>query len=180
MPPSSPSPQQQAKMEGDQRTAAGKKMVVVVEKNGRSDVVDQETEGPEEMSIHQQEMVIVVEKEDGSDVEQQLPAKAPPPSWPPPKLQGLPAGLRALIARSDPSGTWWWFGVRYDGGHGKEDVNKRTGIGTGSMISILGSWGKEPGRRRLTRPRYELVRAEEKSSPTREDYARYRHVLHLM
>ena len=50
-------------------------------------------------------MVVVVEKEDGSDVEQQLPAKAPPPSWPPPKLQGLPAGLRALIERSDPSGT---------------------------------------------------------------------------
>ena len=59
-----------------------------------------------------------------------------------PKLQGLPAGLRALIARSDPSGTWW-FGVRYDGGHGKEDVKKRTGIGTGCMVSILGSWGKE-------------------------------------
>ena len=109
-------------MEGDQRTAAGKEMVVIVEKDGRSDVVDKETGGPEEISIQQQEMVVVVEKEDGSDVEQQLPAKAPPSPWPPPKLQGLSAGLRALIARSDPSVTWRWFGVGYDGGHGKEDV----------------------------------------------------------
>ena len=81
-------------------------MVVVVEKDGRFDAVDKETGGPEEMSIQLQEMVMVVEKDDGSDVEQQLPAKAAPSSWPPPKLQGLPAGLGALIARSDPSGTW--------------------------------------------------------------------------
>ena len=74
MPPSSPSPQQQAKMEGDQRTTAGKEMVVVVEKDGRSNVVDKETGGPDEMSIQQQEMVVVVEKEDGSDVEPQLRA----------------------------------------------------------------------------------------------------------
>ena len=163
-------------MEGDQRTAAGKKMVVVVEKNGRSDVVDQETEGPEEMSIHQQEMVIVVEKEDGSDVEHQLPAKAPPSPWPARKLRGLPAGLRALIARSDPFGTWWWFGVRYDGGHGKEDTKKTKGIGTGCMTSIFGNWREELGRRRLTRPRHKRVREKGKSSPTRNDYARCRHV----
>ena len=80
-------------------------MVVVVEKDGRSDVVDRETGGAEEMSIQQQEMVAVVEKEDGSDVEQELPAKAPLSPWPPPKFQGLPAGLKALIARSNPSGT---------------------------------------------------------------------------
>ena len=54
MPPSSPSPRQQAKMEGDQRTVAGKEMVVVVEKDGRSDVVDTETGGAEEMPIQQQ------------------------------------------------------------------------------------------------------------------------------
>ena len=125
MPPSSPSPQQQAKMEGDQPTAAGEEKGVVVEKDGRSDVVDKEKWGPEEMSMQQQEMV-VVEKEDGSDVEKQLQAKAPPSPWPPPTLQGLPAGLRALIARSDPSGTRWWFDVKYDGGHGKEDVKKIT------------------------------------------------------
>ena len=102
-------------------------------------MVDKETGGLEEMSIQQQEMVVAVVKEDDADVEQQLPAKAPPSLLPPPKLQGLPAGLKALIARSDPSGTWWWFGVRYDGGHGKEDMMKRTGIGTGCMVSILGS-----------------------------------------
>ena len=126
MPPSSPSPQQQAKMEGDQRTAARKETLVVVEKDGRSDVMDKETGGAEEMSIQQQEMVVDVEKDNGSDVEQQMQAKAPSP-WPPPKLQGLPAGLRALIARSDPSGPWW-SGVRYDGGHGKEDIRKKRGI----------------------------------------------------
>ena len=169
MPPSSPSPQQQAKMEGDQRTAAGKEMVVVVEKDSRSDVVDKETGGLEEKSMQQQEMVVVVEKEEGSDVEQRLPAEAPTSPWPPPTLQGLPAGLRALIARSDPSGTRWWFDVKYDGGHGKEDVKKITGIGTGCMVSIFGSWGKEPGRRRLTRTSRERVREKEKSSPTRED-----------
>ena len=85
-----------------------------------------------------------------------------------------------MLALSDPSGTWWWFGVRYDGGHGKEDAKKRTGIGTGCMVSIFGSWEKEPGRRRLTRPRREQVREKEKSSPTREDYAQYRHVFCLM
>ena len=53
MPPSSPSPQQQAKKEGDQRTAAGKEMVVVVEKDGRSDVVDNGTGGPGETSTQQ-------------------------------------------------------------------------------------------------------------------------------
>ena len=42
MPPSSPSPQQQAKMEGDQPTAAGEEKGVVVEKDGRSDVVDKD------------------------------------------------------------------------------------------------------------------------------------------
>ena len=73
-------------------------MVVVVEKDGRSDVVGKETGGPEELSIQHQEMMVVVEKQDGSDVEQMLPAKAPPSLWPSPKLQGLPAGLRALIA----------------------------------------------------------------------------------
>ena len=136
VPPSSPSPQQQAKMEGDQRAAAWKEMLVDMEKDGWSDVVEKDTGG--------QEMVVVAEKEDGSDVEQQLPAKTPQSPWPPPKRKGLPAGLRALIARSDPSGTWWWFGVRYDGGHGKEDVKKRTGIGTGCMVSVFGSWGKKP------------------------------------
>ena len=50
-------------MEGDQRTAARKETLVVVEKDGRSDVVDKETGGAEEISIQQQEMV--VEKEDG-------------------------------------------------------------------------------------------------------------------
>ena len=70
--------------------------------------------------------------------------------------------------------------MRYDGGHGMEDVKKRTGIGTGCMVSIFGSWEKEPGRRRLTRPRREQVREKEKSSPTREDYAQYRHVFCLM
>ena len=54
-------------MEGDQPTAAGEEKGVVVEKDGRSDVVDKEKWGPEEMSMQQQEMV-VVEKEDGSDV----------------------------------------------------------------------------------------------------------------
>ena len=128
------------------------------------------------MSIQQQEMGVVVEKEDGSDVEQQLPAKAPPSPWPPPKIQGLPVGLRALIARSDPFGTWWWFGVRYDGGHGKEDTKKTKGIGTGCMTSIFGNWREELGRRRLTRPRHKRVREKGKSSPTRNDYARCRHV----
>ena len=70
--------------------------------------------------------------------------------------------------------------MRYDGGHGKEDAKKRTGIGTGCMVSIFGSWEKEPGRRRLTRPRRERVREKEKSSHTREDYAGYRHVFYLM
>ena len=74
MPPSSSSPQKQAKTEGDQRTSAGKGMVVVVEKDGRSDVVDIETGRAEEILIQQQEMVVVVEKEDGSDVEPQLRA----------------------------------------------------------------------------------------------------------
>ena len=106
-------------------------MPVDVEKEGRPDVVDKETEGPEEIPIQRQEMVVVVEKEYGSDAEQQLPAKAPPSLLPPPKLQGLPAGLKALIARSDPSGTWWWISVRCDDGHGKEDVKKRMVIGTG-------------------------------------------------
>ena len=39
-----------------------------------------------------------------------------------------------------------------DGGHGKEDLWKRTGIGTGYMVSIFGGWGKEPDGRRLTKP----------------------------
>ena len=73
-------------MEGDQRTSAGKEMVVVVEKDGRPDLVDKKTGGPEEMSTQQAEMMVVVEKEGGSDVEQQLPAKALPSPWPPPKL----------------------------------------------------------------------------------------------
>ena len=83
--------------------------------------------------------MLVVEKEDGSDVEQHRPAKAPPSPWSPPELLALPAGLRALTAGSDPSGTCWWFCVRYDGGHGKEDVKERTGIGTSRMVSIFES-----------------------------------------
>ena len=67
MPPSSLSSQQQVKMKRDRHTAAGKEMVVVVEKDGRSDVVDKETGGAEEISIQQQERV--VEKEDGPDGE---------------------------------------------------------------------------------------------------------------
>ena len=155
-------------------------MVVVADKDSRTDVVDKETGGPMEMSTHRQEMSVVVEIEDGSDVEQQLPAKAPPSPWPPAELQGLTAGLRALIARPGPSGTRKWFGVRYDGGHSKEDLKKMTRIGSGCMVSIFGSWGEEPGCRRLTRPRRKRVREKEKSSPTRLDYARYRHVFCLM
>ena len=96
--------------------------------------------------------------------QQQLPAKAPPTSRPPPTLQELPAGLGALIARSDPFGTW--CGVRDDAGeHGDEDLNKRTGISTGYMVSIFGGWAKEPGCRRPTRPRRERVREKENRHP---------------
>ena len=87
--------------------------------------------------------------------------------------------MGALVARSDSSGTW--CDVRDDEGeHGDEDLKKRTAIGTGYMVSIFGSWGKEPVRRRLTQPRRERVREEEKSSPTRENYAQFRHVFYFM
>ena len=47
-------------------------------------------------------------------------------------------GEGALIARPDSSGTWL-FGVGDDEGeHGKEDLWKRTGIGTGYMVSVFG------------------------------------------
>ena len=48
------------------------------------------------------------------------------------------------------------------------------------MVSIFGSWGKEPGPRCLTRPRLERVREKEKSSPAGEDCARYRHVFYTI
>ena len=68
--------------------------------------------------------------------------------------------MGALVARSDSSGTW--CDVRDDEGeHGDEDLTKRTGIGTDYMVSIFGSWGKEPGRRRPTRKRRERAREEE-------------------
>ena len=61
----------------------------------------------------------------------------------------MTADVGVLVARSDSSETW--CGVRDDEGeHGNEDLNNRTGIGTGYMVSIFGDWGKEPGRRRLT------------------------------
>ena len=110
---------------------------------------------------------------------QQLPAKAAPTPWPLLTLQELPAGLTALIARSDPVGTW--CGVRDDEGeHGDDDLKKRTGIITGHMVRIFGSRGKEPGRRRLTRPRRERVREKEKPPPTCDDYSRYRQVFYLI
>ena len=46
-------------------------MVVVADKDSRTDVVDKETGGPMEMSTHRHEMSVVVEIEDGSDVEEQ-------------------------------------------------------------------------------------------------------------
>ena len=110
--------------------------------------------------------------------QQQLPAKVPPALWPPPTLQELPAGLGALVAKSDPFRTT--CGKGDEGERGDEDLKKRTGIGAGYIVSIFGSLGKEPCRRHLTRPRREWVREKEKSSPTREDYARYRPVFYLV
>ena len=48
-----------------------------------------------------------------------------------------------------------------EGEHGDEELKKRTGTGTGDMVGIFGSWGKESCRRRLTRPRREQVREKE-------------------
>ena len=110
---------------------------------------------------------------------QQLPAKAAPTPWAPLIIQELPVGLRALIARSDPDGTW--CGVRDDEGeHGDDYLKQRTGVRTSNMVSIFGSRGKEPGHRRLTRPRRERVREKENLSPTCDGNARYRHIFYLM
>ena len=81
------------------------------------------------------------------------------------KKQEWPAGLGGLITRSDPSGTWW-FRVRDDGGHGKEDLWKRKGvcIGTGDMVSIFEGWDKEPHDRRQTRRKRERVREKYKTT----------------
>ena len=76
------------------------------------------------------------------------------------KRAEVAGGLGVLMARSDPAGTRW-FRVRDDGGgHGKEDLWKRTWIGTdtGYMVSIFGGWGNEPGGRRLTKPMRERER----------------------
>ena len=98
--------------------------------------------GEEEENKEQGDHVMVVSAKKGcatADGQQQKqpPAKAPPTLWPPPTLQDLPAGLRALIARSDPSERWW-LGVRYDGEHRKVDLWKRTGIETSYMVGMFG------------------------------------------
>ena len=58
--------------------------------------------------------------------QQQQQPTAPPTPWPPPKLQALPAGRRALIGRSYPSGTWW-FGAWDDGERGEEEMRESDG-----------------------------------------------------
>ena len=160
--PSLPSPHAEAMELEEQRQAGDDGVTTVVEKYCGFDVVDKETGGAGGTSLQQQEMV-AVEKKDGRDVEQQLPAKVPSLPWPPSALQELLVGLRALIARLDPSGMWW-FGVWGDGGKHGEEENKGErdwelqGIGTRVILSTFVSWGAESMGRRLTKPRRETER----------------------
>ena len=129
--------------------------------------------------VQEQQELVSTEKSQQQQQQQQQQPTAPPTPRPPPKLQALPAGLGAPIGRADSSET---FGVRDDGERGEEELSKRTGIGTGYMVSVLVGCGKEPDGRRMTinRPRRERLREKEKTTADRESILLERHVLFLI
>ena len=55
-------------------------------------------------------------------------------------------GVGGLIARSDPSGRWWFGAGDDEGEDGKEDLWKRTGVGTGYTVSVFGGPRRERAR----------------------------------
>ena len=70
--------------------------------------------------------------------------------------------------------------MRYDGGHGKDDVKKRTGIGTGCMVSTSGAGGRNRvADASLDQGASGFVTRKNRHLPAKI-YARYRHVICLM
>ena len=123
-------------------------MVVVEEEEDGSDMGQQQAASPPSLSSLQQQAVPQLSPQQ----QQKITGPLPSLPWSPPSSRHhdhrdvndeVTGDVGPLIARSDPSATWW-VGAREDvGGRGKENLRKATGIGTCyCMVSIVGGWGE--------------------------------------